>query len=235
MQLRRGALPADISHIGRARAKGFPGEKRKQHIIHCGTGQERFYPGGIIGIFAAAARDMAASIIGCGKLSGKSHFLRGMLGHTHFGKVLVQQSFQHMVGDGLRHAINELPFTGGAGHQGSSGSDIIHPFLQLHRLFYLRGAHHIQYRCFGLHHIGAAAAAIGHGIVDAGLRFHVLPQELHPHIHQCYRIQGTAAPLRVPGRMGGHPVENILHLNAGIAGAGRGLVAVIGVPGQSSI
>ena len=127
MQLRRGALPADIPHIGRARAKGFPGEKRKQHIIHSGTGQERFYPGGIIGIFAA--RDMAASIIGCGKLSGKSHFLRGMLGHAHFGKILIQQSFQHMVGDGLRHAINELPFAGGAGHQGSSGSDIIHPFL----------------------------------------------------------------------------------------------------------
>ena len=55
MQLRRGALPADIPYIGGTRAKRFPGEKRKQHIIHSGTGQERFYPGGIIGIFAAAA------------------------------------------------------------------------------------------------------------------------------------------------------------------------------------
>ncbi len=63
----------------------------------------------------------------------------------------------------------------------------------------------------------------------------MLAQELDPDVHQFNRVQSAAPLLRVPGRVGRDAVKLIQDLNAGVVGAGHGLVSIAGMPGQGSV
>ena len=97
------------------------------------------------------------------------------------------------------------------------------------------GAHHIQHAGLGLHHVGAAAAGVGDGVVDPCLIAHVLPQELHADVHQLHSVQGTAAPVGSAGGVGRHAGEVVLRLDTGVGGAGLDFVGVLRVPGDGGI
>ena len=71
--------------------------------------------------------------------------------------------------------------------------------------------------------------------MHGALGLHVLPEELHPHIHQLGGIQSAAAVVGVVGGMGGNALKAVFHLQAGGVGAGGDLVGVPGVPGQGGI
>ena len=235
MKLRRGALPADVSHIGGTGRKRLALIQRQQYIVHRPGRLHRFDGCGVAGILPAHPGQIPFGLVGGGQGCGKGLFLPGIDGNAYLAEIPVQQRLQRVVGDRLRQAVDKFAPAARFGHQGRTFGNLIHTGLQLQRLFDPVGAHHIQHRGPGLHYIGAAAAGVGHGIVDAGLRLHVLPQELHAEIHQRNGVQRAAAFFGVAGGVGRHPVEGILHLNTGVAGAGGHLVAVIRVPGQRRI
>ena len=86
-----------------------------------------------------------------------------------------------------------------------------------------------------LHHVGAYAACVQNGVMYPCVAGHVLPQELHAHIHQLHCVQRAASPLRRGGCLGRQPVERVDHLDAGVGGAGGHLAAVAGVPRQRRV
>ena len=63
----------------------------------------------------------------------------------------------------------------------------------------------------------------------------MLPQELHPDVHQLHRIQGAAAVVGVARRVGGLPGEFVQHLDAGIVCSGFDLVDIARVPAQGRV
>ena len=231
-------LPAHIAHIGGAGVEGIPLKKGQEEIVH-GVAEDflflrcLFGISGIIG--AAGAGSGVAAGIGLGQGVGKGQLLRRVRGNAYLLEVLLQQPLQGVVGDGVCQAVDKLAVKSSLGHEGRALGDLIHPLLQLHRLRHPVGAHHVQHAGIGLHHVGAEAAAIGDGVVDTGLVAHVLPQELYADVHQLHRVQGAAASFRRAGGVGRHAVELILHLDAGIGGAGDHLVAIVWMPGQRGI
>ena len=60
----------------------------------------------------------------------------------------------------------------------------------------MRRPHQIQDFRFRLHHVRRNAPRIGHGVMNAGLLNHMLPQIIDAHVHQFHRIERTAAQMR---------------------------------------
>ena len=119
-----------------------------------------------------------------------------MLDHAQRFKVIVGHLFQHGVGHSVGGAVDKLLGHGGFGHHGRSLSNLIHALLQRDGLGYLHVAHHVKHLGFGLYHVGAFAARVGDGIVNARGGGHMLAQELHADVHQLYRVQGRAPQMR---------------------------------------
>ena len=147
----------------------------------------------------------------------------------------MEELFQNAVGQGIGGAVNLVAGDSGAGHQGGTLCNVIHPLGQS-----LGGADgfapdHIDQGGGGLHHIGGHTAGIGEGIMDRFLGAHMFPQELNAHIHQFGGIQSGAAVPGIVGGMGGIACKVVFHLNGGGVGADGDFVGITGVPGQGSI
>ena len=176
-----------------------------------------------------------AAVVGGGQLLHELVLLGGAFRHAQLGEVVVEQLLQRVVADGVGQAVHEAALDGGVGHQGRALGDLIHPLVEGHAVLDEVGADHVEDAGLVLDHVGAGAAGIQDGVVDAGVMGHMLPQELDAHVHQLHGIQSAASPLRGGGRLGGQAVERVEHLDAGVGGAGGHLVAVAGVPGQRRV
>ena len=235
MDLCRGALIADISHVGGAGVEGGALIQRHQEVVEVVGlhGLHLFGEGGIV--LRAHAAGEVTPLVGGGQGLHESVLLRRAGRYAQLGEVVVQHLLQRVVAHGVGQAVHEAALDGGVRHQRRALRDLVHPLVQGHAVLDEVGTDHVQDAGLVLHHVGAYAACVQNGVVHPGVAGHMLPQELHAHIHQLYRVQRAAAPLRRGGCLGRQPVERVDHLDAGVGGAGSHLAAVAGVPRQRRV
>ena len=230
-----GALVAHVAHIGRAGVEGRALIQGHEEVVEMAglQGLDLLGKGRVV-VSAHAAGHIAAGV-GGGQLLHEFMLLGGAFRDAQLGEVVVEQLLQRVVADGVGQAVHEAALDGGVGHQGRTLGDFVHPLVEGHAVLDEVGADHVEDTGLVLDHVGAGAAGVQDGIVDAGIAGHVLPQELDAHVHQLHGVQGAAPPLRGGGRLGGQAVERVEHLDAGVGGAGGHLVAVAGVPRQCRV
>ena len=191
---------------------------------------------GVVRLHAAAgAGDSLVAGIGRGELFGEVQLLRGVLRHAEGGEVFVHEGLERAVRQAVGRAVDELAGIARFGHECRAVGDLVDTRLQLHGLGHVLRADHIQDRGRVLHDVGAAAAGVEDGIVDARVVGHMLAQKLHADVHELDRVQRAPAQLRRARRVGGDAVEGVLHLDAGVRAAGDDLVAVLRVPGERGV
>ena len=235
MDLRRGALVADIAHVGGAGVEGGALIQRHQEVVEVAGlhGLHLFGEGGIV--LRAHTAGNVTPLVGGGQCLHEGVLLRRAGRYAQLGEVVVQHLLQRVVAHGVGQAVHEAAFDGGVRHQRRTLRDLIHPPVQGHAVLDEVGADHVQNAGLMLHHIGTGAACVQNGVVYPCVAGHVLPQELYAHVHQLHRVQRAASPLRRGGRLGRQPVEGVDHLDAGVGGAGGHLAAVAGVPRQRRV
>ena len=74
--------------------------------------------------------------------------------HLHLAEVFPEELLQHLIGNCIGAAVNELLLHGGIRHHGRSQGNPVHTLLKSQGLLGPDGAHHIEHLCPGLHHIG---------------------------------------------------------------------------------
>ncbi len=127
-------------------------------------------------------------------------------GKLHFGiirrrcadvlKIVQQDLPQNLVGNVIRAGFFKDHFTFRLGHQRRALGNLANSFVDFLDLRHLRRPHQIQNFRFRLHHIRRYAARIGHGVMNARLLNHMLPQIIDTHVHQFHRIERAAAQMR---------------------------------------
>ena len=147
----------------------------------------------------------------------------------------MHEGLERAVRQAVGRAVDELAGIARFGHECRAVGDLVDTRLQLHGLGHVLRADHVQDRGCALHDVGAAAAGVEDGVVDARIVGHMLAQKLHADVHELDRVQRAPAQLRRARRVGGDAVEGVLHLDAGVRAAGDDLVAVLRVPGERGV
>ncbi len=102
-----------------------------------------------------------------------------------------------------RHIADEVDVTAdhfathrGLGHHGCTLGHLLDAGDKRQELGQVAGTNKVTHRRLGLYHVRCRAACVGHGIVDACRRRHVLAHIVDADIHQFHGIKGTAAEMR---------------------------------------
>ena len=144
---------------------------------------------------------------------------------------LVQRGNQHGIAGSLQEPDLHLRIS----HQGRAPCDVVDPLKQLRELRGKGRPDLIQRGRVGLHDVGRVSAGIRNGIMDSGCRRHVLPEKLHPDVHQLQRVKRAPSRLRRRRRMGrlaGEAVaDDIIRQNR----PGRHHVAGVRMPAEGGV
>ena len=229
--------PAHIPHIRAAGAEGRGGIERRNEVVNRlfsvpGKPPERLFN---LGIPDAVDAGNAASGIACFQGGGQTPILLCISRHADLLQVPIQGILDAEVRKKLRRAVDEDTFKIRPRHQRGAPGNVVHPGLKLHGVRHLIRPDHIKDRRVGLHHVRRDPAGIRDGIMDPAVVGHVLPQKLHPDIHEFHRIQRASPVIGVSGGMGRLAPEAIEHLDAGIVCSGFDLVDIARVPAQGGV
>ena len=175
MDLRRGALPAYIAHIGgtaldgrhklRLVGQGLAVEILGQALLHGCAVFRPLKPIQCLLQQLAFGRGTA----GCDAAQESQLLVRYFRG-LDLGKGLGELLLQRQVWDQFCTGLDKLPVHLGLGGHGHALGDQVHPAVQLLRLLGARGADEVQHRGMGLHHVGRDAAA---AVTELADRLHI--------------------------------------------------------------
>ena len=92
-------------------------------------------------------------------------------------------------------------------HHGGAGGHLLHALDERAHARQVAGADGVAHLGRGLHHVGRHAAGIEHGVVDAGIRGHVLAHVVDADVHQLHGVERAAAQMRRGRRVRGAALE----------------------------